>query len=137
MIDENKQKTLAEFLDIDIDEMDTIEYDEDNIYSTGLKEYLVLTDDEADTAAKDYIRDSLWSFDAGFLDYYIDVLNKNQIEKIQEVLYEDCNETLYKLVDNFDDLVDRAISIDGREHFLATYDGHENEVNNYFIYRTN
>jgi len=30
-------------------------------------DYLVLTDEEADKAASDYIRDSLWAFNAEFL----------------------------------------------------------------------
>ena len=36
-----------------------------------------------------------------------------------------------------DELIEEAVSLDGRGHFLASYDGHENEHNDYFIYRTN
>ena len=34
-------------------------------------------------------------------------------------------------------VINKAIGIDGRGHFIATYDGEENEVGEYFIYRLN
>ena len=47
------------------------------------------------------------------------------------------NEPLLRSIIDFDAFVDEAISIDGRGHFMSSYDGHENELNELFIYRVN
>lgn len=116
------------------------EYDEDG-------NYLVLTDDEADEKAAEYIEETLWAFNPSFL---------AGVTGIDETVFkaiaandrcEDNNEAIRLLVgDEFDNLVEQAIAADGRGHFLNTYDGEENEVNLYdvtgrneylYVYRIN
>ena len=102
------------------EEIEQTSYD-DCEFSYGEQEYLVLTNDEADDRAYDYVY-SVWeecyltdkiTKQLGFLANYID-LNQATID---------------------------AIKIDGRGHSLAGYDGHESyeEINGktYYIYRTN
>ena len=64
----------------------------------------------------------------------------DHIQKIQE-LVQDANEPLLALVDDFEELVQDAIGCDGRGHFLASYDGVEEEFyyneEYYYIYRVN
>lgn len=104
-------------------------------------DYLVLTDEEADEKAKEYILDSLWAFTPNFLssatgvheDVFIAIQNNGKCESN--------NDAILSLVDDEDELVEEAIRWDGRGHFMSHYDGCENEetVNGvtYFIYRQN
>jgi len=140
----NRIEALAEFLAIEVDEELTIEdYVAEDSYTENAFDaeggtYLVLTDEEADAAAKEYIADSLWTFNAEFLASETDLP-----EEVFTALQERCegaNETFRKLIDGtcgLDEFADSAISADGRGHFLAQYDHNENEQGEYFIYRTN
>lgn len=109
--------------------------------------YLVLTDSKADEKAGEYIKDSLWAFNSSFLSN-VTGFDQSIFEAIQaNDKCEGNNEAIQQLVgDNFDSLVQDAISSDGRGHFLNTYDGNEEEFNckDYtgeneylFIYRMN
>lgn len=129
--DKEEEKLLEEDLDVQeyIDEEgytlleDKIEqsYYDDSEFSYGKQEYLVLTDDEADDRAYDYAY-SVWE------ECYL----TNEIRKQLGFLAD--------YIDLEQATID-AISIDGRGHSLAGYDGHENyeEINGktYYIYRTN
>ena len=42
----------------------------------------------------------------------------------------------YNLID-WEAVINEAIEVDGCGHFIATYDGEENEMDGYFIYRLN
>lgn len=110
-------------------------------------DYLVLTDSEADEKAEEYIKESLWAFNASFLSS-VTGFDISIFEAIQaNDKCEGNNEAILQLVgDNFDSLVQDAISSDGRGHFLNTYDGNETEFgckdytgeNEYlFVYRIN
>ena len=57
--------------------------------------------------------------------------------KMQSELCEDANEIVKAIITNMDEFVSDAISADGRGHFLAGYDGEENEQDEFYIYRTN
>ncbi len=126
-------KALSKAIDIDLVEAKEL------IDSSG---YLVLTDEEASEIATDYIKDSLWAFNASFiidecgLDYSLeDMLTSWQREKC-----EDANDGILSLIENscgIDDFVKSAISADGRGHFTASYDGCEIEQDGFFIYRIN
>jgi hypothetical protein len=115
-------------------------YDEDN----NRNDYLVLTDEEADEKAKEYILDSLWAFNASFIAYHTD-LDEEVIQAIHDNgKCESNNDTIHNLIKklgDLDDFVSDAISADGRGHFLSSYDGNENEetVNGttFYIYRQN
>ena len=77
------------------------------------KEYLVLTADEADAKAEDYIKSSLWAFNANFILSTCGLATNSNVVK----------------------------SLHGRGHFLSPYDGTENEIilgnETYYIYRVN
>lgn len=108
-------------------------------------DFRFLSADEADKAAKEYIKDSVWAFNADFiiahssaLDY--DAASKKIISAIQNEC-ESGNDAMLKLIDDFDDFADDAISCDGRGHFLSSYDSYERELINkelakdYFYYK--
>jgi len=101
-------------------------------------DYLVLTDEEADKAASDYIADSLWAFSASFLAEHTGL--PEEVFAALQPQCEGANEAFRKLVDatgDFDALVSEAIGADGRAHYLNTYDGHEWQEGEFYIYRTN
>ncbi len=100
-----------------------LEYNEDG-------DYIVLTDSEADEKAEEYIEDTLWAFNAGFLSE-VTGFDVSIFEAVQSNgKCEDNNGAILQLVgDNIGLLVQDAISSDGRGHFLNTYDGEETEFN--------
>ena len=111
------------------DDTSYIDLDGENVNES----YMVLTDEEADEKVKEYIYDSAWTFKPSFLASHSRV-DENVFETLQE-LSEGANEAVLSLIDDFDHFVDDAILSDGRGHFLASYDGAEEEYSNYFIYR--
>lgn len=110
----------------------------ENTFEAEGNEYLVLTDSEADDAAREYIENSLWAFNAEFL-----AGNTGLPEEVFTALQdkcEDANDTFWTLVNkcgDFGQLVRDAIASDGRGHFLAQYDGAEEEEGEFYIFRTN
>ena len=102
--------------------------------------YLVLTDEEADKRCTEYIKETLWAFNASFLagETGID-------EEVFKRLAEGCessNEAIESIINangGMDSFVEAAIGADGRGHFLASYDHNENEATyngtTYYIYR--
>ncbi|MDP3962829.1 MAG: hypothetical protein Q8Q03_03115 [bacterium] len=128
-----KIEALAKFLDCDIEEI----FEEGEMLCLGKKEYLVLTDEEADIKAAEEILESAWAFNKGFLDCHSDVISKmpdKSFSKIQEMC-ENANPIILALIQDKDHFVEDAISCDGRGHFLSRYDSEENEEGEYFIYR--
>lgn len=121
-----KIEVLAKFLDIDLDDAENL-IDHDD--------YLVLTDDEADKHAMDCIRETLFAFNVDFLAGETNL--PSEVFTALQSQYEDSNDTILELIPDFDDFVQTAISYDGRGHFISGYDGNENELNGFFIYRLN
>lgn len=103
--------------------------------------YSVYTDEEAGKAVKEYIKETVWAFNSSFIISHSSLPYEasEMIEFFQRKKCEDANETILALIDDFDEFVSDAISVDGRSHFLSSYDGCENEevVNGetYYIYR--
>ncbi len=112
-------------------------------------EYAVGTNEECDSAATEYVRNSLWAFTPSFLSSQTDLP-----EEVFTALSEQCegaNDAIEKLVEKcveggVEALAEEAIRYDGRGHFLNSWDGSEGEVSfqgdsklyDYFnIYRTN
>jgi len=97
-----------------IDELDNISNDYDNAYSYGNKEYLVLTDSEADEKEDEQLNNYL-----------------------EECIYPELPENLRYYFD--DEAWKRDARMDGRGHIISTYDGteYEEKVNDtwYYIYR--
>lgn len=135
---DKRAEALAKFLQVNAEE---ITKERENEYSAEGGEYLVLTDEEADKAAADYIKDSVWAFNASFIIEHSKALDfEAASEKIVQAIQEQCesgNEAMTKLIDNIDEFIADAISAAGRGHFLSGYNGNEGEEGEFFIYRTN
>jgi len=110
------------------------------------EDYLVLTDKEADMMAKDYIKESVWAFNADFIlsECGLDRSGEESLKAMQQKSCESANDFILSLIEKtcgLDSFVESAISADGRGHFLSSYDGEENEIKvgktTYYIYRTN
>ena len=126
---------LSQFLDCDIEDI-TESYD--NHYDTPGGEYLVLDDDQANEAVTEYIKESLWAFNADFLAGETGI-PADMFTAAQDKC-EGANDAFLQIVEQscgLDEFVDDAVSADGRGHFMSHYDGEENEQGDYFIYRTN
>lgn len=108
-------------------------------------EWMVLTDSEADAQAAVAITDSLWAFKLEFLAAHSRIIRnmgaptRKLFDSMRENACESSNDLVEILIDDLDALILDAIMMDGRGHFLATYDGDEPEVmfkgHWYFIYR--
>ncbi len=127
---------MAEFLECACNEVNVEEWDT-NVFSSDelAGEYMILTDDEADQSAREYILDSVWAFKPSFLANHSDV-----DEEIFEMLQDKCesaNDVITNSIKDIDDFIEDAIISDGRGHFINNYDGSEEELNNFFIYRIN
>ena len=137
MFDE-KIQALGKHLDLNNEDLRMIEESGDYL-SFDDREFLVLTDDEAEEKAKEYIKDSACAFEPSFL-----ASHSKADEDVFKCLSEKCessNDAVLSLIDDFDDFAEDAIASDGRGHFMSSYDGHENieeiKGTEYFIYRTN
>lgn len=141
--DDKRQAALLDYL-LDSGEADSSDdvspagYGDNTFDGPGRAEYRVLTDDEADDAAADYIKDSVWAFRPEFLSGETGI-----DEMVFEALADKCegaNDAILSIIKGscgIDDFVETAIGADGRGHFLAGYDNEENESGEYFIYRVN
>jgi len=119
----------------------------ENAFDAEGKTFLVLTDEEADEAARDAVRDSLWACNASFLSSYIPALRDARASKAWQKmvgeLCEDAGPLVEAMLGNrLEECLDDAVSLDGRGHFLAGYDSEESDaaVDNagtFYIYRTN
>lgn len=93
------------------------------------EEYLVLEGDEVEEAVADYIDETLWAFNSGFL---------SDLTRIDSVVFETlgklcegANEAVRSIIDatcGMEEVVSEAIRWDGAGHFLSSYDGSEVEV---------
>lgn len=130
---------LEDFLGESIDPATAVE--EEGKINIDAGEYLVLTDKEADDLAEVYIEESLWAFTPSFLEYFTGV-DSDVLKKMQETMYENAGPAFQSMIgDKWDEFVEMAIDSDGRGHFIASYNGEENEAQingkQFFIYRTN
>lgn len=116
-------------------------FNESNFEVFG-NEYNVFTEEEREEEVTEYIKESVWAFNANFL--------ASETELPGEVftaLSEKCesgNEAILKLIEKtcgLESFVDSATSADGYGHFLSPYDGEENEEKIddtwFYIYRMN
>lgn len=148
-----KKSALAAFLQVEAADIEQSAMD-DNFFECDGAEYLVLTDEEADTACLADIKNTLWAFNASFIlsECGLPLELDDAITAFQVKECESANDALLALVEKCTTLTkfsDAAISADGRGHFLAGYDGAEYESpaftidgadvkrGFFFIYRTN
>ena len=129
-------QALAIMLDLCVNEIDDIEEEGDNRWTVQGTDYYAGTDEEMNELAKEYMAESLWAFNASFLENYGAFANMNgsTVAMILKPLQEQCesgNEAIKELIgwnDNADEFVEAACSADGRGHFLNHYDGSELNV---------
>ena len=145
-LQELKARALADFLEISTEDLEIPEDTELPfvVLDTGV-EYRVLTDEQADEVAKEEIEYSLWAFNSDFIirhcknydDMDCDEFNSavESLRYAQKNCCENANGLVRALIDNMDEFVEDAIDADGRGHFIAYYDGVENEQNGFYIYR--
>jgi len=138
----NKKIALARHLEIKSSEVE--ETGNDDVYIAESEEWLVLTDSEADEAAKVQIRDMLWAFNFSFLQGHLrkgidsSKALESSVKEMQSKLCEGANEIIFGMIEDFDHFVEDAMKCDGRGHFLSSYEEeHEIKVGKtyYFIYR--
>ncbi len=118
-------------------------------FQCGSWEYKVLTDEEADAAAREEIMESLWAFNAAFILHHTEFYQHSTVDEdeafvkalrdLQGRICEGANPIVEALIQNLDVFVEDAIDADGRGHFLSPYDGEENESadGKFYIYRIN
>ena len=134
-------RALCANLDCQPDELSRERHDHYGmpVFSYGRAEYAIASDSEADSAACDYVKASLWAFNASFLASYTG-LPEEMFSGMQDKC-EGANDAFTTCVERAEGgvagFVQEAISADGRGHFLSSYDGEENEEGEFFIYRTN
>ena len=135
---DTKIKALSVELDVNTDEINVSRYDDDTFEVEGM-EYIVLTEEEADEKVEGYIKETLWAFNSSFLSC-ITKFDTSIFEALQPQC-ENSNDAILSLVEGscgFDELIEEAVSCDGRGHFLSGYDGEELELENDLLaYRTN
>jgi hypothetical protein len=133
----DKINTLAKYLNMNADKIKTDNSDSFYINTGDLSdlEYFVLTDEEADQKAKEYIKDSIWAFKSSFISSHTGI-NKDIIKSVQEHC-ESSNEVLLRSIKDLQKFINEAIQTDGRGHFISIYDGHEQEEGEFYIYRMN
>jgi len=133
----DKINTLAKYLNMNADKIKTDNSDSFYINTGDLSdlEYFVLTDEEADQKAKEYIKDSIWAFKSSFISSHTGI-NKDIIKSVQEHC-ESSNEVLLRSIKDLQKFINEAIATDGRGHFISFYDGHEQEEGEFYIYRMN
>ena len=149
-MEKNRKIALQRHLDLEKKEMDQM-LDvgwQDNTVEIYRDEYMVLTEEEANEMCERYIKDNLWAFNAEFIlnhcnnsemDNWEWDAAKTALQEAQGRFAESLNGLVRALIYNMDEFVDDAICEDGRGHFLASYDGYENEEMvdgvTYYIYR--
>jgi hypothetical protein len=114
----------------DVEEVDR----ESGLWQIESEEWMILTDDQADKAAADYIKGSLWAFNADFLASHAHHgVGEEVFKAIQSNgQSEDNNEAIKQLISDLDNFIEEAIDTDGRGHFITSYDGQEREFENEF-----
>jgi hypothetical protein len=140
-------KALVKYLvdngnDAKAEEMKLASYDK-CLVQDGSREYLVLTDREADKRTAEYIKDSVWAFNADFIASHSKI-SYDATVKVVKALQEKCegaNEDITALIKSMPKFIADAIRADGRGHFLNHYDNNEDEVRvgskTFYIYRQN
>lgn len=110
------------------------------------EDYICLTDSEANEKAAEYIKDSLWAFNASFIlsECGLDGSGEESLRSMQEKACESANNFILSLVEKtcgIESFIEAAISADGRGHFMSSYDGEEHEIESdgetFYVYRLN
>ncbi|MDD3406625.1 MAG: hypothetical protein PHP13_00920 [Methanomicrobium sp.] len=140
---EDKKKALADYLKVSPDRITESKgtlYSFKALYHGPNHAYLVLTDIEANVAARRAIKSRMWLislesvfsyFDIG--SYPADALNKLSHDEIKKI-----NSEITKLIDKTcgtEILAEKMLQLGNRANILADYDQKERVFEKYFIYR--
>ncbi len=147
MATNERVKALAKYLeyhgnDVDVADLEPVSYDK-CVIQDGRMEYLVLSDKEADKRVSDYIKDSVWAFNADFIAHHAKMSYDAAISVVKALQpqCEGANEAITGIIRNMKKFIADAVSADGRGHFLNHYNGSEDDVKlgnkRYYIYRLN
>jgi len=139
----NAVEAVADFVGCDPGEVQQFDlpYYGMEVFSIGHKRYAVGTDNEADEACREYVKDSAWAFSPIFICNYCNLPQElaEALGAMQQKKCEGANDSILALIEKtdrgLDGFVEEAVSADGRGHFLSSYDGNENEKDGFFIYR--
>lgn len=134
----SKESALAMYLGCEVDELTPSKWAHYGlvVFSYGGNDYAIGTDEEADKAITENIESMVWSFNANFL--------ANQTGLPQEVFEalqpqcENANDAILACVKQtcgLEKFIAKAVSSDGRGHFLSSYDGEEISEGDFFIYK--
>lgn len=96
------------------------------------REYAIGSEDKANKAVREYIQSSVWAFKPEYLashSVWEDIDGGEELIKLIQEKCEDGNDALIRLIQDFDGFFEEAVGLDGRGHFLATYDGYEMTLN--------
>lgn len=135
-----KKASVRDFFEFD--STSNIELEDGILYTLGKEEYLVLTEEEAEELARKRIEESVWTFNAEFLEEMT-----NMDAEVFEILQRQCeiaNSPIMKLIVatcGFEEFAKEAIRWDGRGHFISWYNGIEELIydgnNPIYLYRIN
>lgn len=134
---DRKIEALAKYFEIDESRVkkDESSWAGDSMYIIDNDfRFTVATEEEADSIAADDIKETLWAFNSDFICQHSTALQEagnraeSALEKMQRELCESANPLVAAMIDDLDDFIQDAIDCDGRGHFIAQYDGEENEV---------
>jgi len=110
------------------------------VFKLGGDEYAVGDDEQAGEALFEYIEQSVWAFRPSFIASECNLPESEGMIKAAQEKCESANDGILAMIKGtcgLKSFVDSAESADGRGHFLSPYDGDENEVDGFFIYRLN
>jgi len=134
---------LARHLECTEDDLNEKSYDYYGlkVFSFGKAEYAVGTDEEADEACFEYIKESVWAFNPQFIAAECGMPEAEEIIKAAQHKCESSNEAILAIIKGscgISSFVQSAISADGRGHFLSSYDSDEiYNGDGFYIYRMN
>lgn len=133
---QQKINALAAHTGTDPEDIEQSDYD-DLVFDADGTDYLVCDDDEATARAGDYIKDSLWAFNAEFIIDHSELPyeSKEMITSFQADKCEDANDDIETMISDMDEFIEDAISADGRGHFLNYWDGEEYGEGEFYIYQ--
>jgi hypothetical protein len=142
---EDRAKALAGLFD---EQQDQILLIEGNVFQADGREWLVLTDVEADEMAEDEVKSLIWAVKPDFICKHssaLEAAGKDALDCLADVqakLCEDAQPVVKALIDDLDAFIADAVHTDGRGHFLAGYDGEErvytdDDGEDWFIYAVN
>ncbi|MBN2733828.1 MAG: hypothetical protein JXQ82_03090 [Methanomicrobiaceae archaeon] len=140
---EDKKKALAKYLGVSpekITESKGTLYTFKALYHGPNRAYLVLTDIEANVAARRAIKSRLWlvSLESIFSYFDIDSYPADALDKIPHDEIRKINAEITKLLDKTcgtEILAEKMLKLGNRSNILADYDQKERQSDNFYIYR--